>query len=54
MQNIGRTYQLPGETPAIILTDDYNPIDVFDVSVREEIRKRILRNSEWEILGYSG
>ena len=54
MQNIGRSYQLPEETAAIILTDDYNPIDVFDVSVREEIRKRILRNSEWEILGYSG
>ena len=54
MDNIGRRFEFPDDTPAIILTDDYNPIDVFDVSVREEVRQRILNNTDWKILGYSG
>ncbi len=37
---------------AIVLTDDYNPIDVFDSSVREGVRRNILAGTPWKILSY--
>ncbi len=54
MDNIHRRFEFPADTSAIILTDDYNPVDVFDTATREELRRRILEYTEWEILGYSG
>lgn len=39
----------PG-APAIVLSDDFNPIDVHDAWLREAIRKNILANSDWDIL----
>ncbi|MDH4020704.1 MAG: fused MFS/spermidine synthase [Xanthomonadales bacterium] len=54
MDNIYRRFEFPDDTAAIILTDDYNPLDVFDIATREELRRRILEHSEWDILGYSG
>jgi hypothetical protein len=54
MDNINRRFEFPDDTAAIILTDDYNPLDVFDIATREELRRRILEHSEWDILGYSG
>lgn len=54
MPNFGRRYEFPENTPAIILTDDFNPLDVIDAPLREEQRQRILKYTEWEILGYSG
>ncbi|MCK5640087.1 MAG: fused MFS/spermidine synthase, partial [Gammaproteobacteria bacterium] len=35
---------------AIVLTDDYNPMDFFDSGAREEVRLSILRNSEPDLL----
>ena len=54
IENFGRRFEFPENTPAIILTDDFNPVDVIDASVREDQRRRILEYTEWEILGYSG
>ena len=54
LANLGRQYHLPTETPAIVLTDDYNPIDFFDADLKEKTRLGILRNTEWDILLYSG
>ena len=51
--NIDRRFELPGESGAIILTDDFNPVDVADLPVREALRNGILEYSEWDILGYS-
>ncbi len=43
-------YRLPEGTPAVVLTDDYNPIDFFDVRLKEWVRSMILKNSEVDIL----
>ena len=53
-ENIDRRFVLPDESGAIILTDDFNPVDVSDLPVREALRNQILEYSEWDILGYSG
>ncbi|TAN40599.1 MAG: hypothetical protein EPN25_07005 [Nitrospirae bacterium] len=47
---IGRTFSFPPDTPAIVLTDDYNPIDFYDVWLKEKIRKDILANNPLDIL----
>jgi spermidine synthase len=45
-----RPFRFPEGTPAMVLTDDYNPIDVFDGWVRENIRKTIIKTTNWDIL----
>lgn len=44
-----------GPTPildpaAIILTDDYNPVDFYDTWLKEELRKNILNSQDADIL----
>ncbi len=46
----GRKFEFPADTPAIVLTDDYNPIDFFDVWLKEKLRADILKYSEWDML----
>ena len=48
--NLGRRFEFPADTPAIVLTDDYNPIDFFDRWLREAVRKSILDTTDWDIL----
>ncbi len=36
--------------PAIILRDDYNPMDSYDLGLREANRGDILQTTDWEIL----
>lgn len=48
--NLGRRFEFPPGTPAIVLTDDYNPIDFFDGWLRETVRKMILQTTDWDIL----
>jgi len=52
--NLGRRFKFPENTTAIILTDDYNPLDFFDSNLKEKVRKDILKTTEWPILMYSG
>ncbi|RRJ82749.1 fused MFS/spermidine synthase [Aestuariirhabdus litorea] len=52
--NLGRRFEFPSGTPAIVLTDDYNPIDFFDSETREGVREIIINSTPWEILIYSG
>ena len=47
---IGRTYRFPEGTPSIVLTDDYNPIDVFDLRLKETIRRGILAGTDADVL----
>ncbi|HWR71581.1 MAG TPA: fused MFS/spermidine synthase [Nitrospirota bacterium] len=47
---IGRTFAFPAGTPAIVLTDEYNPIDFYDLWLKEHIRRNILENTDWDIL----
>ncbi len=48
--NLNRTFEFPPETPAIVLTDDYNPLDSKDASVKEDVRMSILESTHWDIL----
>ena len=48
--NTQRPFRFPKGTPAIVLTDDYNPIDFFDGWMRENIRKTIVETTDWDIL----
>lgn len=52
--NLGRKLSVPADAPAIVLTDQYNPVDFFDAELREGVRKTILRETDWNILIYSG
>ena len=47
--SLAHQFELP-EQKAIVLTDDYNPIDFFDAGAREEARLAILRSAEPELL----
>lgn len=49
--NIARgKYVVPEDPDAIILSDDYNPIDVFDIWLKERTRESIIRSTPWDIL----
>jgi predicted membrane-bound spermidine synthase len=43
-------FEFPLNTPAITLTDGYNPIDFFDVKTREYNRKRIMEATDLDLL----
>ncbi len=47
---MGRTFSFPANTPAVILTDDFNPVDFYDTWLKEELRKNILKNQDADIL----
>lgn len=44
------TYSFPAGTPAMLLTDDYNPIDFYDLWLKEKVRRTILETTDWDIL----
>jgi spermidine synthase len=50
--NLGRRFHFPDNTPAMVLTDDYNPIDFYDGWLREKVRKTIINSTNWDILIY--
>ncbi len=45
-----RKFEFPAHTPAITLTDDYNPIDFYDVKTREINRRRIIEATDLDFL----
>ena len=47
---MGRRFEFPEGTPAIILTDNYNPIDFYDLRLRESVRREIIRSTHWDML----
>jgi len=47
---IGTTFTFPEQTPSIVLSDDYNPIDFYDLWLKENIRREILKSTNWDIL----
>ncbi len=49
-QFFGRPFEFPENTPAIILTDDYNPLDCYDYDLKLLIRKLVLEHNHWDIL----
>lgn len=43
-------FEFPDNTPAIVLTDGYNPIDFYDVKSKERNRKRIMEATDLDFL----
>lgn len=43
-------FRFPPDTPAVVLTDDYNPLDIYDLWLKEIVRKYILAYTDWDIL----
>jgi spermidine synthase len=48
---MGRKFSFPRGTAAIVLTDDYNPVDFYDTWLKEELRRSILESQDAEIVG---
>ena len=47
---IGKRFTFPENAPAIVLTDDYNPIDFYDAWLRESVRRQIIQSTNWDML----
>lgn len=43
-------FVFPASTESIILTDNYNPIDCYDVNIKLQFRKIIINATHWDIL----
>ena len=48
--SMGQQFKFDTSQPAMILTDDYNPIDFYDVRLREKIRERLIDQLNWDLL----
>jgi spermidine synthase len=46
----GQAAPLPPSDGAIILTDDHNPIDFYDIGLKEWLRRSILANTDFDML----
>lgn len=49
-RNLGAKFTFPEDTHAIVLTDNYNPIDFYDFWLREFVRSSILETIDWDLL----
>ena len=47
---IGILFSFPPETPGMVLTDNYNPIDARELRIKEEVRRRLLAGANIEML----
>jgi len=43
-------FRFPEGTPAIVLSDDFNPLDVLELSLKEQERLAVLRNADWDLI----
>ncbi len=50
IEQAGRKLNLPPDTRAIVLTDDYNPVEFFNMDSSEKIRKYIIERTDPDIL----
>ena len=47
---LGRPYRFAPGAPALLLCDDFNPLDVRDAWLKERIRRDVLANTDWDVL----
>ncbi len=47
---LARPLELPDDPVAMVLTDDFNPIDFRDLKIKESVRRQILSTTDWDIL----
>jgi hypothetical protein len=45
-----RSYRLSPDVEAFVITDDFNPTDLLDLSFRERLRRGTLADLNWELL----
>ncbi len=43
-------FQFPENSQALVLTDEYSPVEFFDAPLREEVRRTIVANTNWQVL----
>ncbi len=43
-------FVFPENTPSMLLTDDYNPMDFYDLWLKEAVRKGIIESTDFDIL----
>jgi spermidine synthase len=48
--NLAKPFTFPPQTPAIVLSDDYNPVDFYDMWLKEMLRKNTTENVDFDIL----
>jgi spermidine synthase len=46
----GKRFRFPAGTDAVVLTDEYNPVDFYDLSLKEKVRQSVLDTTDWDIL----
>lgn len=49
-EHLGTQFRFPADTPAMVLTDDYNPIDFYDSWLRERLRRDLLQGMDWDVM----
>ncbi|HEY6009746.1 MAG TPA: fused MFS/spermidine synthase, partial [Geobacteraceae bacterium] len=49
-EQIGASYTPPPGSPGMILTDNYNPVDFYDIPIKEEVRRRLNAYTDREML----
>jgi spermidine synthase len=47
---LARRYRLPDDAEAFVITDDFNPTDLLDLTFRERLRRGALADLNWELL----
>lgn len=47
---MSRSYRLPSDVEAFLITDDFNPTDLLDLPFRERLRRNTLADLNWELL----
>lgn len=48
--SLRQEFTFPADTPVMTLTDNFNPVDFYDVWLREQVRAGIMSYSDWDIL----
>ena len=48
--SLANRFRFPSGTHAIVLTDDYNPIDFYDVWLKEGVRRAVVQSTDWDVL----
>lgn len=43
-------YRFPADAPALLLTDDFNPLDARDAWLKGRVRRELLEATDWDVL----
>lgn len=43
-------FRFPEGTPSIVLRDDFNPLDVMELALKEQERRAVLRYADWDLI----